>query len=245
MHDKDGFTPLPIMVSTDFNEYDDPKEFRQDFPLQNARGEKMLEHSEITEQRAHRLRGSANLTICWATLLAVAYMLPRLSSSSCFEEYRRLLVTKRYCESQNMTFPPDDISLQDSAADFCKTVSSADVKHLLLVHMLHVDGSHNDLPLICFPFAKETVSSCEGDWPDGLKRPTLLGINCPSQICRFSEMLENSFLDYIFLGLLVVLYFGACVCKCLEIKRERYERQVPDVVDRELPPNFDSANHYR
>lgn len=250
MEDRIGFSPLPVTIETSYREFKEFKEFKEEYPLWNAKGVPMAEHEDTKDRRAHRWRGSVNVTICWATLLLVGYAAPRLMSSSCFEEYRRLLVTKRYCEHKNMTFPAEDEDVEDSVVQFCKALSHRDVLHLLSVHMLRQgrgsqdDLSQADLTMVCFPSPQETVSSCEGEWPSTLKRPRILGFfECPSNSCRFSEILEESFLDYIILGLLVVLGFGACICACLNVKNERRERQVsPSEYHKELPPNFDSNN---
>lgn len=241
MEERMGFSPLPVTIETEYKEYNEFKQFRQEYPLWNAKGEPMLEHEDSELRKAHRFRGSVNFTICWATLLLVVYATPRLVSSSCFEEYRRLLVTKRYCERKNMTFPPEDEDVEDSVVQLCKTLSHRDVLHLLSVHMLRQGrGSEDELTMVCFPSPKQTVNSCEGEWPLTVKRPRILGFECPSKSCRFSEILEESLLDYIILGLLVVLFFGACVCMCLKIKHERYERQVREGKEQE-PQNFDST----
>jgi len=233
--ERQGFSPLPVTITTDYKEFDNFRKFKKEFPLKNAKGEIMElqsdgeDSAEIPYRKGYRLLGSSNCTLCWAALLTVAYAMPRLVSSSCFEEYRRLLVTQRYCERHNITFPPED-SMEDSVVELCTTVTHAHMLHTLAVHMLHQgDGRLSAHDLICFPLRQDVVSYCEGEWDNVTKRPRLLGIQCPSQSCRFSEILEKketSFLDYAFLGLLVVLCFGACICRCLALSRESYERQV-------------------
>jgi len=239
-----GFSPLPITITTTEKEYGDLNKFREDYPLKNASGQNMIESKDDMMYRAHRCGGACCYAICWAIFLCMAYGIPRLLNSFCWEEYRSLLVTKRYCDRQTMTFPPEDESVQESVMDWCKTISHSDVLHLLTVHMLR-RGRHgvdqDDLPMSCFPSPQEIVSYCEGDWPDGLKRPHLLGFHCPHWSCRFSEAWEQSFLDYIFWGLLVMLCIGACICRCCYVAGRRYETQVPQSSPGSSPSNFDQA----
>merc|ERR1719410_2436589 len=106
--DNIGFSPLPVTISTRYDEFTDFKTFQEEYPLKNAKGEDMYEHELLdTAEQAYWWRRITNCTCFWAVLLTVAYAMPRLVSSSCFDKYRSLLVTQRYCERHNMTFSPE------------------------------------------------------------------------------------------------------------------------------------------
>mmetsp|Transcript_57555 Transcript_57555/g.168557 ORF Transcript_57555/g.168557 Transcript_57555/m.168557 type:complete len:565 (+) Transcript_57555:60-1754(+) len=205
---------VPMKTSTGFFAITDAAVFKESYPLVNDKGNEVFEERDMGAQALLNTRSCINILACWVALLLILFLLIRIFTSGCLEEYNDLEVLRRESKRQNKSFDPENEVFRKAVADICN-FPMLNLK--IFTHIIHADARERALHNACFP----PLSTARCAKIQNTTTPTMLGLPCPAWTCAFDNSLEDH--DIAIFTVFLLCIFGICFGKLWEnyvLKRE-------------------------